>query len=260
MDVLSSDEVFSRILEACPSGYEERLKVNLTFRGVGRMSLFFYLVTGGRRYPLKARELGRVMGLNIRVVDDLLDGDLVQPVESRAEFLDNYIECFHKGVEPDVVDLGEEEVAYESGRMLHEFMEEFPDVRDQMKATMIEAAGKLEEEDKTTREGYRSYVEAAGGDLGELCVEILQVLPGYELDERHRSFARDLSMAATVADDIADKDLDIEQEFLKDELERHYSNLRSYNSITVNLATRIRPELISKAVAVHEKLNSILAT
>jgi hypothetical protein len=260
MEVINSDEVLRRILGSCPSGYEERLRVNLTFRGVGRMSLFFYLVTGGRRYPLKARELGRVMGLNIRVVDDLLDGDLVEPVESRAEFLYNYIECFHRGIEPDTVDLSEEEVAYQSGRILHDFMDDFPGVRDEMKATMVEAAGKLEDEDKTTKEGYRRYVDAAGGDLGELCVEILRVLPRYELEDRHRSFARDLSMAATVADDIADNDLNIGEEFLRTELEGHYSELRSYDSIMVKLATRVKPEFIKKAVEFHERLNYNFAT
>lgn len=261
MDVLTEADIVRGLEGAMPDGYLDRLRVNLTTGGTGRVAAAVYLVQGGRRHPVAAHRLGAAVGMNIRLVDDLLDGDLAGPVEDRARFLGNYRAAFD-GADPVPVDVAEERLAYAAGRTTGRYFSQFPAVHADMRATMERMRERLVDEDLSTREGYLRYLDAAGGDVGELVVEALQALPDLELTPERRRYGRAVGRAGTLADHLIDMDVPRPRAELERLLSAEADRLRRLGGpgtrLVVAALSLERPRYLRGGVRLHRAVNRLL--
>ncbi len=245
--------------------YEDDLRSSPLYHGQGATSLLFYLDGGGRNHPLKAYRKGLVVGANLRVVDDLLDGDGCEQVQDRERFLDNYIETVETGVIPEYVEVAEERAAYRAGKLLREAVldrEERllePDweiVKDEsgamiatehikqdglsnVLATLKDMRDMVITEDKSSEEGYLDYVAAAGGNSGSLISIVLDTLPDYTADTRNTELCYDIGVAGQIADDKFDADTGVDPETLDDIHMEALERLESHDSRLGNALVKL---------------------
>lgn len=245
------------------SSYVERLYSDIDAKGMGRATVLLYCIGGGRRNIRDARKLGGAIGINTRIVDDLLDGDGCKAVEDREDFMARYIESFQNGTVLEPVEVPEERLAYESASILNSYLQETkPEVKEEMADTMESMKDLLHEEDKTRVGSYREYVKAAGGLHGELIVESLDVFPDYELNNKKRNFARTFGEALQVGDDIVDQDVRLENGSLEEEFEKSVAELKEFDSRAVDILTLMQPRhlkyMIDAENYIREKTPGIL--
>ncbi|MFB6192668.1 MAG: hypothetical protein ABEK00_00280 [Candidatus Nanohaloarchaea archaeon] len=193
-----------------PTEYQEKLDSSANMMSSGLAAVATYLRGGGRRNIREAYEIGSLIGLNTRIVDDFLDGDGVPEAEDREELLNTYIQSIQDEEVPQQVQ-GPERALYEIGAATGEELEKefyLPYVKD--------ARDILLEEDKESVEGYKAYSRGVSGMIGEMVGTSLGTLEDFEPETDDLQFSYDLAYLGQVADDVMDDDLDL------DELERFY--------------------------------------
>ncbi len=222
--------------------YRERANTAVDPMGIGAASALLYLRGGGRRYARDAYYLGALIGVNTRIVDDLLDGDGCEPVDDRDSFLDAYVTAFETGEEQPVQEQQLEAGAYHAATILHESLDTYSngivvDVTDQfrvMKQLVVE-------EDKSTRQGYKRYVSGAGGVHGSLLATALNVFPDYEATEEQILFAYDMGFGIQVADDIFDNDIELASDDLHDIYDHATERAASYDGVLPWILPKLKP-------------------
>lgn len=229
MKTISDKEVFQSVWPHIESEeFRERLIYMDTSSGVGRVTSFFYIILGGRRHPIKASRLGRALGANTRIVDDLLDGDGCSPVDNRERFLQNYIKSVKQGKISEPVDEEDEKVAYYAGKVLFNFYKEYPEAHESIIQTLNSMKNKVIDEDKKQKKTYLNYVDAAGGDHGVLILEVIQILPDFEINQSKKEFVRAFSKAGQIADDIFDGDTELEDADIEKVYEEKLEELQEH--------------------------------
>jgi hypothetical protein len=214
--------------------YNDRLEDTMSYTGIGwagPIFLFQYfdaresktqLMSRGLRDPSRWVSMNRTafnlcgtIGESLRIVDDILDGDGCQKIEDRARFLDNYIDSVENGSLNAPIEVEEERIAYSSGAVLHQVFEEHRETREKVVETMSSMSAKVRTEDKSSREPYLEYAEAAGRDYGRLLMASLGYLPDVSPEKPDLSFASDYGFATQVADDRFDGDTGLDEDILK---------------------------------------------
>ena len=155
------------------------------------------------------------IGESLRIVDDILDGDGCQKIEDRSRFLNNYIDSVENGSVDAPIEVEEERIAYSSGAVLHQVFEEHRETHEKVVETINNMSAKVRTEDKSSREPYLEYAEAAGRDYGRLLMASLDYLPDVSPKEPDLSFAGDYGFATQVADDRFDGDTGLDEDILK---------------------------------------------
>lgn len=193
---------------------------------------------GGKTKHLKqAYETGKLIGLNVRVVDDLLDGDGCQKVENREEFLEDYIRALETGkVEKTDKNIS---VPLRSAETMHNYFSE--QVKEPLGMQLRDMKDLTLEEDKKSYEGYLNYVNVAGGHTGELTAIGLSELPNFEITTENVDYLYDLGFSGQVIDDIYDGDVELEDGSLENILEDSLIRLEKHDRFTGNLAVKATP-------------------
>lgn len=121
----SEGAIWERIAEDTELGeYTERSR-DVAPMGVGTVSVMTYLRGGGKWFLIPSYRLGALIGVNTRIVDDLLDGDGCEPVTEREEFLEKYIRSFSSGEAEVPVETAMEDAAYTAAEILHTEIERY---------------------------------------------------------------------------------------------------------------------------------------
>lgn len=199
-----------------PDQYVERLERSANCMSGGIAALATYARGGGRKHPLAAYRSGSLIGLNTRIVDDLMDGDGIGPVDDRERFLENYLRSLNGG-NPSPVETQAENAAYTAARWMGELCTE-PYLVHYWE-DIVELAV---DEDKETAEGFTTHTRNAGGMIGELTAASLQHIDDFSPGTDDYAFAYDLGCLGMISDDIMDGDADIPET----EVERLLSETR----------------------------------
>lgn len=235
MEVLSEDEFYESLREesSYEGSYWERLEETMSYSSIGWGGPFFLFnyaqrnegLSGiGRQALIDSKDyisknqdafrISGVLGENMRIVDDLLDGDGCESVEDRKKFLENYIHVVETGEKTEVEEVKEEKMAYGAGLLLHKTLREDEEVLESALGNLRNMAEAVETEDKSQEDGYVLYVDAAGREYGKLLMNSLGLLKDVEPEKEDLEFAGDYGFATQVADDKFDDDIDIETEKL----------------------------------------------
>lgn len=241
--MLSQEEFYENLrnLSDYEGDYWERLEGTMSYSAIGWAGPIFLFDYRQRREGLSgigkraifdrerfletkrsAFEISGIIGDNLRIVDDLLDGDGCEPVENRSDFLDNYISVVETGEVADINQVPEEDVAYSAALMFNEILSQDQEVKKTVLDHLNEMASLVEEEDKSNREDYLQYANAAGREYGKMLMSAFGVMDGVSADEKDLRFAGDYGFATQVADDKYDDDLEIDDDVLE---EIYYSSL-----------------------------------
>ncbi|WP_414837721.1 hypothetical protein ACK3SF_05625 [Candidatus Nanosalina sp. VS9-1] len=225
-------------LEGFSTGYSERLDTSANDMASGIAAVAVYLEGGGRKNIAEAYRIGSLIGLNTRIVDDILDGEEVDAVTDKQAFLNNYIDSIHgKDVSPEENE--SENIAYEAGRLLGReldteivsgYMQDFVDI--------------AVEEDKSSKEGYKSYSRGISASIGELVGMALTDLDDFEADADILNFAYDFAYLGQVADDKLDADTGLGDDI--DEFYREAQERISRHGATgkfMEKASKVYPQL-----------------
>ena len=202
----STDEVIGYLEEDLPEEYHQHMMNSANDIGSGVAAVAVYLSDGGRSNIRDAYRIGSLIGVNTRIVDDIMDGDHIEQVEDRERFLNNFIECIEDG-EPLEIENSSENAAYTAASLMGEHLDSeiiadyVRDIRD----IAIE-------EDKSTREGYKSYSRGISGTIGEMVAIGLGELDDFEPSTENISFAYDFAYMGQILDDKMDADTGLEEE------------------------------------------------
>lgn len=242
MDVYvpSERETWDTIGEVLDSErYAERLNGSLAFK-IGFGADIVYAAGGGWRHPIRAYRLGGLIGVNTRIVDDLLDGDGCGPVEDRYGLGERYLAAFRTGEMQAAVEDDVERAAYRAATMLYDVLEPHgADVIDRVHARFTEMRDLVVEEDKSTLDGYREYATAAGGVHGAVLASALDVLPDFEATPETEGFGHDFGFAVQVVDDMFDDDIGLSAGDLKPVYDEALEKVRRHDGVLPRILPRL---------------------
>jgi hypothetical protein len=187
-----------------PEQYQDRLDNSANMMSSGLAAAATYLRGGGRKNIRKAYEIGSLIGLNARVVDDFLDGDGVRKSEDREKLLNGYIQSINEGKSPKVD--GPERALFELGAFTGEELE-----KDTCTDYVKDIRDILLDEDKDSVEGYKAYSRGVSGMIGEMVCLELGTLEDFDPDTEDLQFSYDLAYLGQIADDLMDDDLNLEE-------------------------------------------------
>lgn len=202
---MSEGEVWGEIEPALGSDYRQSIEFSSSYKGAGLAATLLYVHGGGRSKLKSAYDIGGLYGVNTRIVDDVLDGDWShESIQDREQFLENYLDSVETGTIPEYIEYEEEKSAYCAGSLLHDMLSadavsELADHFKSMKQPLLE-------EDKSTPEGYETYIHTAGGNSAEGMVKALGTLDGFNPSETIVDGAHDMGVLLQVADDKLDDD------------------------------------------------------
>lgn len=277
MRTLSEEEFHTALREKSDytGGYWRRLDETMSYSGIGWGGPFFLFnhqelnegVSGISKRILKsprsyldehkhAYQISGVLGENLRIVDDILDGDGCEPVEDREKFLDNYIDAVGTGEKQTVIETEEEEIAYSAGSILHEILSQDENVLENAINNFQNMADLVETEDKSQRETYIQYVDAAGREYGRLLINSLELIDYVNVSEEDLKFAGDYGFATQVADDKFDDDIGLEREILDEIYQESLENLSSHNGIVptvIPFAGEKAPSIYNVLIEVNDR-------
>lgn len=218
----NAEEVRDVFLSRIPEdhSYRERLDYHfdVIFGTYSHLARYSYSVNNSRQYRWifnyfsgrelenvrKAGLMGGIWGINTRIFDDLMDGDGCESPDDKQQFWHKYVSCF-QGEEPDP-DSEIEELAFWSAKLLVDnFNEENQKNFVNGLQTIMEVGSN---EDKSTEEGYREYIRAAG-TLGELTIECIKPAEGKQVTEGISRIGYEVGLVTQVADDIEDEDVEL---------------------------------------------------
>ena len=237
--------------------YLNLLQTEVESKGIGRSTVILYLICSGRKHILTARRLGGAIGLNTKIVDDLLDGETIDPVSDKPAFLQNYLEVISKGEIPEPIDQPEEIYAYLAGKQLYTFLVQFPETHRNVLAVLGSMEKMLHSEDKTMLKPYREYVAAAGGLHGELLVEALAVCNDFDVTEEKREFANCFGKTLQIGDDIVDNDVELEDGNLREEFDRSVTELKSFGYTSIEILTLMQPKHLKLLIEIEKKMREL---
>lgn len=207
-----SDEVLDEVYSHVPEAYIERLDGSANALSSALAASTVYLECGGRKHLGEAFRIGELLGLNTRIVDDLMDGENVAEVNDREAFLNNYIRSI-QGEEANPVEHDAEKAAYTAGRILGENTD-----RDVMASYMKDVRDIAVVEDKSSRKGYSSYSRGISATIGEITGLALEEIEDFNADTETLNFSYDLAYIGQIADDKLDGDTGLSEE----EINRFY--------------------------------------
>lgn len=224
-----------------PARYRARIDRSTPYNGLGDAGVALYLsakerdlrdaaaaaVRGDaaapafppRRYLRDLRAAYRVAGTvaaSIRVVDDILDGHATPPLpqEDRPRFRENYIAAVRDGAVGDGPDHPLIHVAYRSGRILHDAIDD-PAVLADVTGRLEEMGDLIEREDKSSLEGWVRASRADSAGYTKLIVDAMRTLPTFDPDPEFYDAAHAYGMGYGAADDVLDGDVDLPPEDLE---------------------------------------------
>ena len=244
-----TEEFLNQVEEDLPDSYIEKLESSANYISSGIAAVATYIEGGGLRKSGEAYRAGSLLGVNTRIVDDLMDGDGVEKVESREEFLDNYIASI-EGEEVQPVEHESEEAAYTAGKLLGENLD-----RDIMASYVRDVRDIAVEEKKSTSEGYRSYSRGISASIGEMVAMGLEELEDFEADTETINFAYDLAYLGQMADDRMDGDTGLEDDELEEFFQESVSRMRRHG-----LKGRFIAEVASAYPAIYTAMKKVSET
>ncbi len=229
MELPSEQELEDEVLEHGPEEYAQELRSSTMYKGFGSIAVSLYLGGGGRLKNLKeSYRLGGLIGLNLRVVDDILDGDGCEAVDKRRDFMDNYIQSIKTGEAAPPVQREVESVAYRAGSALNQSITD-PVTLDDITLQFQDMRDMVEEEDKSEPDEYLEYVNVGGGMAGSSIALILDDLPGYRADTRNVELAFDVGFAGQICDDMMEEDITLEERKLEKFRRKSMERLREHD-------------------------------
>lgn len=244
----SEHELYS-MLDDCKSYdfYKYRIEDGFTFMGMGIAGPIFLFQTYDFSWnPVNWRKNIRIMsdgyricgslGVNMRVVDDLMDGDAMTQVQDRESLWDNYIESLKKGEMPEPIETEDEMIAYRAGQILHNHYNE--EVIEELINHIHNLKDLLKEEDKSTEEGYRRYAEGFGGEYGKTLLTALKNIESFNPTKQNYEFVNDYGLATQIADDRFDDDIGLDKSTEKEIYEEYLKRLISHNGLVPQLIGR----------------------
>ena len=206
MNIPGSDEVLDEVYDHVPEAYIERLDGSANTLSSALAASTVYIEGGGRKHLGEAFKIGELLGLNTRMVDDLMDGEKVEEVNNREVFLNNYIRSI-QGEEVNPVEHEAEKAAYTAGRILGENTD-----RDVMASYMKDVRDIAVVEDKSSVDGYSSYSRGISATIGEITGLALEEIEDFNADTDTLNFSYDLAYIGQVADDKLDGDTGLSEE------------------------------------------------
>jgi hypothetical protein len=239
MTVPGTEEVIEELESDLPDGYLQKLESSANYVSSGIAAVAAYAEGGGRRHLGEAYRIGSLIGVNTRVVDDLMDGDGVSQVEDREAFLNNYILSI-EGDEVEPVEQESERAAYRVGEILGEELD--PEV---MASYIRDVRDIAVEEDKSTIEGYRSYSRGISATIGEIVGMGLGELDDFDPTTENLNFAYDLAYLGQVADDRMDADTGLDEE----EMDEFY-----HESIERMKRHGLKGDIIGKTASIYPQI------
>lgn len=240
MNVSPSEKKLYDSLDTCKQyeNYSERIEDGFTYMGMGLAGPIFLTQTYDFSLnPVNWRKNLQIMrqgyricgtlGVNMRIVDDLMDGDKMTQVEDRETLWDNYIHSLNTGEIPEPNETKDEKIAYRAGQIMHEYFDQ--SVIEELEEHLNKLRKLLKEEDKSTEEGYRKYAKGFGGEYGMTLITAMKNIDSYNPSEKNYEFARDYGLSTQIADDRFDDDIGLDyetqerlyEEFLNDLLEHN---------------------------------------
>lgn len=238
-----TEEVIKELESDLPDGYLEKLEGSANYVSSGVAAVAAYAEGGGRKHFGEAYRIGSLIGVNTRIVDDLMDGDGVRQVEDREAFLDNYILSIN-GEEVEPVEHDAERGAYRAGEILGEELD--PEV---MASYIRDVRDIAVEEDKSTVEGYSSYSRGISATIGEIVGMGLGELSDFEPTTENLNFAYDLAYLGQVADDRMDADTGLDEE----ELEKFHQE-----SVERMKRHGLKGEVIAQAASLYPQIYGVM--
>lgn len=234
MEVSPSEKKLYARLDSCKEygNYSERVENGFTYMGMGVAGPIFLMQTydfnlrpGNWKKNLKILRQGYricgTLGVNMRIVDDLMDGDNMTQVNDREKLWDNYLQSLKTGNMPEPDETQDEKIAYRAGQIMHEYFNQA--VIEELEEHLDKLRKLLKEEDKSTEEGYRRYAKGFGGEYGMMLVTAMKNIDSYEPSEKDYSFARDYGLSTQIADDRFDDDIGLDYE-TRDKLYNEFLN------------------------------------
>ena len=244
------DEVIDEVYDHVPEAYIERLDGSANALSSALAASTVYLEGGGRRHLGEAFRIGELLGLNTRIVDDLMDGEKVEQVNDREAFLNNYIRSI-QGEEVSPVEHGCENAAYTAGRILGENTD-----REIMASYMKDVRDIAIVENKSTVEGYSSYSRGISATIGEITGLALEEIEDFNADTETLNFSYDLAYIGQIADDKLDGDTGLSEEkinsFYKESIQR--MNRHGLKGKFIGQASALYPTLYRGLKTVTSKL------
>lgn len=208
--------------------YIERLDGSTVFNGTGYYATLLYLDNAIQHYDkseptdidanledLKtAYRIGGLWGGNVRIGDDVLDGDGCDPLpdSERREFLENFGHALRTGEIRETPDHELAQETYKAGALTNELYSHRPELIDSMASRWDRAVELLEEEDKSTEEGYREYTIAASSIISEIIVDSLKTLDTFNPSDEFYQLVHDSGFIYQSADDWREEDIPLDRE------------------------------------------------
>jgi hypothetical protein len=243
MTVPATEEVIEELEPDLPDAYLDKLEGSANYVSSGIAAVAAYAEGGGRRHFGEAYRIGSLIGVNTRIVDDLMDGDGIEQVENREAFLNNYILSI-EGEKVEPVEHEFEDAAYRAGEMIGEELD--PEV---MASYIRDVRDIAVEEDKSTVEGYSSYSRGISATIGEIVGTGLGELEDFEPTTENLNLAYDLAYLGQVADDKMDADTGLEEE----ELEKFHQE-----SIERMKRHGLKGEVIAQAASLYPQIYQLM--
>lgn len=242
MGVSPTEKKLYEHLDSCDEygSYSERVEDGFTYLGMGAAGPIFLTQTygfnlrpGSWKKNLKIMKQGYricgTLGVNMRIVDDLMDGDSMTQVSDRETLWDNYIQSLKTGEMPEPNETEDEKIAYRAGQIMHEYFDQA--VVEELVDHLDELRKLLKEEDKSTEEGYRRYAKGFGGEYGMMLVTAMKNIDSYEPSEEDYAFARDYGLSTQIADDRFDDDIGLDSETRDKLYEEFLNDLLSHKGV-----------------------------
>jgi hypothetical protein len=200
MEYPSTEEILEEMEPEMPDDYREKLESSVNQLSSALAAVAVYLDGGGRKNIREAYRIGNLIGINTRIVDDIMDGEEIPQVEDREKFLENCAKSI-EGEEVEPVEHEAEEAAYTTARITGELLD-----RGAIAAYLRDVRDLAPQEDKSTVEGYKQYSRGISATIGEIIGVSLGELEDFEPTTENLSASYDLAYLGQIADDRMDGD------------------------------------------------------
>lgn len=212
MDYPSTEDILDEMEPEIPGEYRERLDSSVNQVSSALAAVAVYIDSGGRENIREAYRIGNLIGINTRIVDDIMDGENIPEVEDRERFLENCARSV-EGKEVQPVEHEAEKAAYTAAEITGEHLD-----RKAVAAYLRDVRDLAPQEDKSTVEGYKQYSRGISATIGEIIGVGLGELDDFEPTTENLSASYDLAYLGQVADDRMDGDTG-----LGEDIEKFYS-------------------------------------
>lgn len=163
----------------------------------------------------EAWRAGGLWGAIMRAGDDAIDGHGCKSIDQsdREKFLNDFGYVLEEGKMPnDYINHPVVTSTLESGLLAYDIHSENKEVLNSIKERWDDCTELLREEDKSEKTSYLEYVHGASGVPGEIIVDSLSLIDGFEPEQGDYDFAHSWGSLMQIADDWRDDDIELEKD------------------------------------------------